>query len=94
MSEQYANEANYEAMISALQTFVSNMSEHVSTMQQASQTCLENTDGDPAAEKAAASLSQKLQAIQNAANEANSIAQKMAAELEEIRAAAAKADSI
>lgn len=94
MSEQHADEACYEAMIDALQAFVANMGEHVSEMQAAAATCVENTEDDPAAARAAASLAGKLQAIQEAAAQAGTIAQQMQDELERIRAAAAKADSI
>ena len=54
MSEQHADEACYEAMIDALQTFVTNMGEHVSEMQAAAATCVENTEEDTAAARAAA----------------------------------------
>ena len=47
----YADEQSYEEMISALQTFVSEAEEQCGVMESAGSDCVDNTDGDPAAEK-------------------------------------------
>ncbi len=45
----YADEQSYEEMISALQTYVSQVEEECGVMESAGNDCVDNTDGDPAA---------------------------------------------
>lgn len=88
----FADEQSYEEMISALQTFVSQTEEQCSVMESAGKDCVDNTDGDPAATKADSKLQKCVGDIRATCETINGIISALQEELEEIRAAAAKAN--
>jgi len=88
----YADEQSYEEMISALQAFVSQVGEQCDVMEGAGNDCVDNTDGDPAAEKSNAKLQQCVSNIRSATESVQGIISALQEELEDIREAAAKAD--
>lgn len=90
----YADEQSYEEMISTLQTFVSQVSEQCEVMSSAGTDCVDNTDGDPAAEKSNAKLQECIKNIQSATESVQGIISALQEELEDIREAAQRADSI
>ena len=90
----YANEQNYSEMIAALQTFSSKVSESCEEMSSAGNECVDNMDGDPAAEKSNAKLQNSVGQIRESLSEVGKIISTMQDELEDIRRAAAIADSI
>lgn len=90
----YADEQSYEEMISALQEFLSQAEEQCSVMETAGKDCVDNTDGDPAAEKSNAALQKCVGDIRATFETIQGIASALQEELEDIRTAAAKADSI
>ena len=90
----FANEQQYEDMISALQTFRSAAQEKCQTLSSAGNDCVDNTENDPAATKANASIQKCVGEISSALEDVERIEQALAEELEEIRAAAAKADNL
>ena len=90
----YADEQSYEEMISKLQEFVSEVSEQCDVMSSAGADCVDNTDGDPAAEKSNAKLQECVRNIQSATESIQGIISALQQELEDIREAAARADSI
>lgn len=90
----YADEQSYEEVISALQSFMSNVSEACDTMEAAGNDCVDNMDGDPAAEKSNAKLQQCIARFRGTLGTAQNVIAAMQQELEDIRAAAAKADSL
>lgn len=87
-----AQDESYAAMISALQTFVSEAEEECSVMDQAGQDCVDNTDNDAAALKSSASLSKCVSNIRSAVAEINNIAAALQQELDDIHEAAARAN--
>lgn len=88
----YADEQSYEEMISALQAFVAQVGEQCDVMESAGNDCVDNTDGDPAAEKSNAKLQQCVGNIRSATESVQGIISALQEELEDIRKAAAKAD--
>ena len=88
----FADEQSYEEMISALQMFVSQAEEQCGVMESAGNDCVDNTDGDPAASKANAKLQKCVGQIRATFETINGIISALQEELEEIRAAAAKAN--
>lgn len=90
----YADEQSYEEMISTLQAFVAQIGEQCDVMESAGNDCVDNTDGDPAAEKSNARLKQCVGNIRTATEEVQGIILALQEELEDIRAAAAKADQV
>ena len=88
----FADEQSYEEMISALQTFISDLEEQCSTLQQAGSDCVDNTDGDPAAIGANAKLQQCIGDMRESSEEISRIISALQQELEDIREAAAKAN--
>ena len=90
----YADEQSYEEMISALQTFITNVSDACGDMETAGNDCVDNTDGDPAAEKSNAKLQQCVARFRGTLSTAQKVITDLQQELEDIRAAAAKADSM
>ena len=89
-----ADEQSYEEMISALQTYVSQVEEQCGVMESAGNDCVDNTDGDPAAEKSNAKLQQCVGKIRSSVEAIQGIIAALQQELEDIREAAAKADQI
>lgn len=87
----YADEQSYEEMIQALQKFNADAQEQCSVMESAGSDCVDNTDGDPAAEKSNAKLQKCVKDIRGALEAVQGIAAALQQELEDIRAAAAKA---
>jgi phage-related protein len=90
----YADEQSYEEMISALQSFITEGDEECTTLDNAGRDCVDNTDGDPAAEKCSARLQECTGNIRNAFQRIQGIIQALQLELERIRETARKADSI
>lgn len=88
----YADEQSYEEMINALQTFLSETEEQCSVMENAGTDCIDNTDGDPSAEKAAAKVQKCVSDIRSTFETIQSIISALQQELEDIREAAAKAN--
>ena len=88
----YADEQSYEEMISALQTFMTEVEEQCSVLESAGSDCVDNTDGDPAAEKANAKLQKCISDIRATLETIQGIISALQQELEDIRAAAAKAN--
>lgn len=87
----YADEQSYEEMIQALQKFNRDTAEQCSVMESAGQDCVDNTDGDPAAEKSNGKLQKCVGNIRSALEDIQGIAAALQQELEDIRAAAARA---
>ena len=87
----YADEQSYEEMIQALQKFAAAAEEQCTVMQSAGQDCVDNTNGDPAAERSNGKLQKCVGDIRSALGSVQSIASALQQELEEIRAAAARA---
>lgn len=90
----YADEQSYEEMISALQNFLSQAEEQCSVMESAGNDCIDNTDGDPAAERSCAALQKCVSDIRTTFEAIQGIISALQEELENIREAAAKVDSI
>ncbi len=90
----YADEQSYEEMISALQNFISEGDEECTTLDNAGRDCVDNTDGDPAAQKCSAKLQECTGKIRVAFQSIQGIIQALQQELEDIREAARRADSI
>lgn len=88
----FADEQSYEEMISTLQTFISNLDEQCTVMQQAGIDCVDNTDGDPAAGSANTKLQQCVGKIRENSETISGIIAALQQELEDIREAAAKAN--
>lgn len=89
----FADEQAYEEMISALQTFVSQAEEQCGVMESAGNDCVDNTDGDPAAEASNSKLQACVGNIRATFETIQGIISALQEELEEIRAAAAKAQA-
>lgn len=87
----YADEQSYEEMIQALQKFNRDTGEQCSVMESAGQDCVDNTDGDPAAEKSNGKLKKCVGNIRGALEDIQGIAAALQQELEDIREAAARA---
>lgn len=90
----YADEQSYEEMISELQNFISEGDEECTILDNAGRDCIDNTDGDPAAEKCSFKLQECTGNIRNAFQSIQGIIQALQQELEHIREAAHRADSI
>ena len=88
----FADEQSYEEMISELQKFITDLDEQCTVMEQAGTDCVDNTDGDPAAEKANAKLQTCVSKIRESSENSSGIISAPQEELEEIRKAAAKAN--
>lgn len=88
----FADEQSYEEMISTLQTFVSEAEEQCNAMESAGTDCVDNTDGDPAAEKANGKLQKCVSDIRGTFESINGIITALQEELEDIREAAARAN--
>lgn len=88
----FADEQSYEEMISTLQTFVSEAEEQCNAMESAGTDCVDNTDGDPAAEKANGKLQKCVGDIRGTFESINGIITALQEELEDIREAAARAN--
>ena len=69
----FANEQQYEDMISALQTFKSTAQEKCQTLSSAGTDCVDNTENDPAATKANASIQKCVGEISSALEEIGTI---------------------
>lgn len=90
----YADEESYEEMISKLQTFISDVEEQCGVMESAGNDCVDNTDNDPAAAKSNARLQQCVTGIRSATESIQGIISALQQELDDIRAAANKANQI
>ncbi|MBQ3497960.1 MAG: hypothetical protein IJA87_02400 [Clostridia bacterium] len=90
----FADEQSYEEMINALQNFKSRTEEQCNVMESAAKDCVDNTDNDPAAQKSSSKLSSCVSNIRATFETIDNIIAALQDELEDIRAAAAKADQI
>ena len=86
---QLADEESYEVMIRALTNFMSQVSTHCQIMSDAGQDCIDNTEGDPAATRAAEKLEVCIGKIRGTFDQIESIISALQRELEAIREAAA-----
>lgn len=86
----YADEQSYEEVISALQTYVSQVDEECGVLESAGSDCVDNTDGDPAASKSNEKLQQCVGKVRAATESIQKIIEALQQELEDIREAAAK----
>lgn len=91
---QVADEESYEEMIRTLQNFLSQVSTQCQVMSDAGTDCVDNTEGDPAAAKAAAKLQSCIGKIRGTFEEIQSVITALQQELEQIREAAAAANSM
>ncbi len=91
---QQINEAVYEEMISALNTFCTNVSESASEMSNAAAECMDNCEHDEASTKSYARVNECVQAFEQAVEVAEKLALAMERELEAAREQARKADNI
>jgi len=89
----FADEQSYEEMINALQSFLSLAEEQCSVMESAGQDCVDNTDNDPAAEASNSKLQKCIGDIRATFETIQKIISALQDELEDIRAAAAKAQA-
>lgn len=90
----HVDEQSYEEVISALQSFINNVSDACDTMEAAGNDCVDNTDGDPAAEKSNAKLQECVSRFRGTLGTAQNVISAMQQELEAVRTAAAKANSM
>lgn len=90
----YADEQSYEEMISALQTYVSQVGEVCGVMESAGTDCVDNTDGDPAAAKSNEKLQKCVGKIRAATESIQGIIAALQQEIDEIRIKAGKVDQI
>ncbi len=89
-----ADEQSYEEMIRVLQDFISKVSDACGDMETAARDCVDNTDGDPAAEKSSAKVQQCVARFRGTLETAQNVITYLEEEIEEIRRRAAQADSI
>lgn len=87
-----ADPASYEEAISQLQSVAAELQEDVAVLERAGQDCVDNCEGDPAAERSAAKVNNCAQQISAAIEQVQSVIQAMQQELEEIQEAAARAN--
>jgi hypothetical protein len=92
MEMSWADEESYEEMINALQNFKSQTEQQCLVMEQAGKDCVENTDGDPAAEKSNAKLVACVTQIRGALETVDALAAALQEELDRIRIAVYKVD--
>jgi len=90
----FANEQQYEEMISALQSFKSEAQEKCQLLSSVGSECVENTQNDPAAVKSNSSVQGCVRNIEVQLEEIDRIAQALAEELESIKEAASKANNL
>lgn len=89
----YADEQSYEEMISSLQTFITSVSDACGDMETAGNDCVDNTDGDPAAERSNAKLQQCVARFRGTLSTAQRVIVGLQEEIEKIRKSAAIAES-
>lgn len=87
-----ASSESYQAMINALNTFNTQVSEQCSVMESAGKDCVDNMSGDPAAEKANTALGRSIAKIQAVLEITNNIAKALQEELDDIVAASNKSN--
>lgn len=94
MADNRAGTEAYEAMIQELQKFKSTVSENCALMQSAAAECAENMPEDPAAAKASSAVGTHCSNIAAQLEVVDNVIRDLQEEMEEIQAAAAKADGI
>ena len=94
MADNRAGTEQSEAMIQQLQQFKSTVSENCALMQSAAAECAENMPDDPAAAKASSAVGTHCSSIFAQLEVVDQVISDLQEELEEIMAAAAKADGI
>ncbi len=90
----FADEQAYEEMINALRNTKRQLEVHCGVLAQAGKDCVDNTDNDPAAERANARVGECVSKIQQNLETLDSLAAALSEELEDIRQAAARANNI
>lgn len=90
----YTDEQSYEEMISALHSYVSTVEEQCEVIVSAGNDCEENMSEDPAAEKSNSAVQQCVRNIRGALETITAIIAGLQYELEDIKNAANKANSI
>lgn len=91
---QNIDEAKYESMISALSTFITQVSEACDDMEDAGKQCVENMDGDEASTRSNDKLAGCIAKYRETLEEAQGLINKMQQELENAREAAAKVEEM
>lgn len=91
---QQINEEVYEEMISALNTFCTNVSDSCREMENAAMECMDNCEHDQASTNSYTRVTECVQAFEKAVELAEKLAQAMENELEAAREQARKADQI
>lgn len=91
---QVADEESYEEMIRALQNFLSQVSTQCQVMSDAGTDCVDNTENDPAATKAAAKLQSCIGKIRGTFGDIQGIVAGLQKQLNDIREAAQAANNI
>lgn len=94
MADNRAGTEAYEEMINVLNQFKGTVSENCSQMQSAASECAENMPEDPVAAKASAAVGKHCSNIQAQLEVVDKVIQDLQEEIEEIQAAAAKANDI
>ena len=89
----YADEQSYEEMITALQNFMTQVSDNCDIMESAGKDCVDNTDNDPAAVKGNEKLGACIKRIRGTLGTVQTVIVGLQQELEDIRRAAARANS-
>lgn len=87
-----ASEESYEEMINKLNQYCGEVEEQCSVLRSAGSDCVDNTENDPAAEKAAAKIDRCASDISQNLEDVQQIIKDLQEELETIREAAAKAN--
>jgi len=87
-----SSEQSYEEMISKLNQFCSEVEEQCSVLRSAGSDCVDNTENDPVAEKAAAKIDRCASEISQNLEEVQNVIRDLKEEMEQIRESAAKAD--
>ena len=91
---QYIDYENYNDMISALTTFITQVSEACDEMESAGNECVENMDGDQASTKANAKLGSCIVKYRETLEAAQNLINAMQEEMEAAQNAAAKIDDL
>lgn len=86
-----ADTASYEEAISKLQKVSSELTEDVDVLRRAGDDCVDNTDGDPAAQASSQKVKECAQKIEAEIETVQKVIAALQEELEEIEAAAARA---
>lgn len=87
-----ADPSSYQEVISQLGAYTNKVFESTSNMMSAANTCASNMEGDPAADRSVAALQRSISQIIAGVQKINKIMAAMRRELDDIQAAANKAN--